>query len=156
MALRLTSATDYAIRSMLYIASLPEDRVVLRTEVAEAQKIPPSFTAKILRALVRAGLLRSSRGVHGGFALARPAAEVNLLEVIEAIEGPLGIAECVPDPLKCEHAVNCPASAVWTLVQERIADILRGITLEALVSAPRRHGKVDFRLEELQRHAAEA
>ena len=57
MALRLTNAADYAVRSMLYIASLPEDRVVLRSEVAETQKVPSSFMAKILRSLSRAGLV---------------------------------------------------------------------------------------------------
>lgn len=144
MALRITNASDYAIRSMLYIASLPEDRVVLRSEVSEAQKIPPSFTAKILRALVRAGLLRSSRGVHGGFALARPAAEISLLDVVEAVEGPIAVTTCVPDPHACDHSGNCPASAVWAAVQQQIARILEGSTLEALVSAPRRNGRVEF------------
>jgi Rrf2 family protein len=144
MALRLTNAADYAIRSMIYIASLPEDRVVLRSEVAEAQRIPPSFMAKILRGLVRAGLLRSSRGVHGGFTLARSAAEINLLEVVEAIEGPLSLTDCVPDPEACQHAANCPANAVWARVQHQIGHVLRKTTLEALVSAPRRNRKVEF------------
>ena len=79
MAFRLTNAADYAIRSMIYIASLPEDQRVLGNEVAEAQKIPTSFMSKVLRSLVRAGMLRSSRGVHGGFSLARPAAEIHRL-----------------------------------------------------------------------------
>lgn len=144
MALRLTNAADYAIRSMIYIASLPEDRVVLRSEVAEAQRIPPSFMAKILRGLVRAGLLRSSRGVHGGFTLARPAAEINLLEVVEAIEGPLSLTDCVPDPEACIHAANCPANSVWARVQHQIGDVLQKTTLEALVSAPRRNRRVEF------------
>lgn len=145
MALRLTNAADYAVRSMLYIASLPEDRRVLRSEVAEAQNIPLSFMAKILRGLVRAGLLSSSRGVSGGFRLARPASQIHLLEIVEAIEGPMGIVDCVPDPQGCDHSANCPASTVWAEVQDEIATILRGVSLEALVSAPRRNGKVEFR-----------
>ena len=88
MALRLTNAGDYAIRSMIFIASLPEDAVVLRSEICESQRIPSSFMAKILRSLVRAQLLRSTRGVNGGFSLARQPAEITLLHVLEAIEGP--------------------------------------------------------------------
>ena len=144
MAIRLTNTADYAIRSMLYIASLPDDCVVLRREVAEAQKIPSSFMAKILRGLVRAGLLHSARGVHGGFTLARPAAEINLLEVVEAIEGPIALTKCVPDAEGCEHSFNCPANAVWATIQEQIGDSLREVTLEALISAPRRNGRVEF------------
>jgi len=146
MALRLTNAADYAVRSMLYIASLPEGRVVLRSEVAETQKIPSSFMAKILRGLVRAGLLRSSRGVHGGFALARPAAEINLLDVVEAIEGPVALTQCIPDPDACEHSANCPANAVWVRVQEKIGEVLQAATLEELISVPRRNGRVEFRV----------
>jgi Rrf2 family iron-sulfur cluster assembly transcriptional regulator len=146
MALRLTNAADYAIRSMLYIASLPEGRVVLRSEVAETQNIPSSFMAKILRGLVRAGLLRSSRGVHGGFSLARSASEISLLDVVEAIEGPVALTSCLPDPEACEHAANCPAHSVWASVQSHIAEILGKATLEVLVSAPRRNGRVELQL----------
>lgn len=145
MAIRLTNTADYAIRSMIYIASLPVERVVLRREVAAAQSIPSSFTAKILRDLARAGLLRSARGPHGGFLMARPAAEINLLEVVEAIEGPLSLTRCVPDPEGCEHSYNCPANAVWSALQEQISVLLRGVSLEDLVSARRHEGKVQFK-----------
>ena len=144
MALKLTNAADYAIRCMLYIASFPEERVVLRAEVAEAQNIPPSFTAKILRELVRAGLLHSSRGVNGGFSMARPAAEVDLLQIVEAIEGPVALTDCIPDPGDCEHSANCPACGVWGEVQAHIVRILRDATLEGLVSSRRRDGRVIF------------
>ena len=144
MALRLTNAADYAIRSMLYIGSFPKDRVVIRSEVADAQNIPLGFMAKILRSLVRADLLRSSRGVNGGFTLARSAGEINLLEIVEAIEGPIALTDCVPDPEGCEHSSNCPAAVVWAEVQEQIAETLRGATLEALVCTPRRGGGVVF------------
>ena len=147
MALRLTNAADYAIRSMLYIASLPEDRVVLRSEVADAQNVPSSFLAKILRELSRAGLLRSSRGVHGGFALARPASEISLLDVVEAIEGPMALTACIPDPDNCEYSANCPANAVWVNVQEKIAEALGSANLEMLVSARRRNGRVELHID---------
>ena len=85
MGLRLTRAADYAVRAMLHLGSLPEGGVALKDEIAHAQNIPPSFMAKILRQLVKTGLLRSARGVNGGFGLQRPAAEINLLDIIEGI-----------------------------------------------------------------------
>lgn len=142
MGLRLTSAADYAIRAMIHLACLPEGTVALRGDVAQAHGIPGSFMAKILRQLVRAGLLTSTRGVHGGFALARPASEINLLQVVEAIEGPLALADCMPDGKGCAWSDACPANLVWEEVQAGMADSLRRATLEALVSAPRRNRKV--------------
>jgi Rrf2 family protein len=142
MGLRLTSAADYAIRAMIHLACLADGGVALRSEIAEAQYIPTSFMAKILRSLVRARLLRSSRGVNGGFSLARPAAEINMLEIVEAIEGPLALTDCVPTPSGCGWSTDCPASAVWLKVQDAMKDTLKGTTLEDLVSTPRRNGRV--------------
>ncbi len=142
MALRLTAAADYAIRAMIHIACVPEGAPAMGNDVARMQGIPASFMAKILRRLVRAGLLRSSRGAHGGFFLARLATEVNLLDVVEAIEGPLTLTTCSNEPGGCQWAPDCPASSVWFTVQERMAEVLRGATLEEMVSMPRRNGKV--------------
>jgi len=142
MGLRLTSAADYAIRAMIHLACLPDGGVALRSEIAEAQYIPTSFMAKILRSLVRARLLRSSRGVNGGFSLARPAADINMLEIVEAIEGPLALTDCVPSPTGCGWAMDCPASAVWLKVQDAMKATLKATTLEDLVSTPRRNGRV--------------
>jgi Rrf2 family protein len=142
MALKLTKADDYAVRAMIHLACLPDGRMAMRSEIAEAQGIPSSFMAKILRSLVRAGLLRSSRGVNGGFALARGAAEVNLLEIVEAIEGSLNVSACVPDPGCCPLSCECPAAPVWFHVQESIQQILEGTSLETLVSTRRRNGRI--------------
>ncbi|MCP3979303.1 MAG: Rrf2 family transcriptional regulator [bacterium] len=138
----LTKAGDYAIRAMIFIGCLPEDAVALRSDVARTQGIPSSFTAKILRRLVRARLLKSSRGVNGGFALARSAAEISMLDIVTAIEGPLSLTSCSCDPEGCEWARDCPASLVWPQVQKSIENALRGISLESLVSAPRANGRI--------------
>ena len=143
MGLRVTTAADYAIRAMIHLACLPEGGLALRSEIAEAQAIPASFMAKILRSLVRARLLRSSRGVNGGFSLARPTADINMLQIIEAVEGPLALLNCVPDPRGCAWSADCPASSVWLSVQENVKDTLRSTSLEALVCTPRRNGRVE-------------
>ncbi len=123
---------------MVHIASMAEGAVALRSDIAEAQGIPPSFMAKILRSLVRARLLRSSRGVHGGFALAKPASRITLLDVVEAIEGPLSLTSCTPDPASCPRSDDCPATTVWLDVQQKMAEVLRGTSLEDLISSQKR------------------
>lgn len=142
MGLRITTAADYAIRAMIHLACLPEGAHALREEIAQAEKIPSSFMAKILRSLVRAQLLHSSRGVNGGFVLARPGVEISLLEIVEAIEGPLHLTACVGSGDGCDNSLDCPAAPVWEAVHDNMRAILGGTSLEALVSAPRRNGRV--------------
>jgi len=120
---------------------MPEGAVALRSDIAEAQGIPPSFMAKILRSLVRARLLRSSRGVHGGFALARAASRISLLDVVEAIEGPLSLTNCTPDPAGCARSDECPATSVWLEVQRKMAEVLKGTSLEDLISVQKRSAR---------------
>jgi Rrf2 family protein len=144
MALKLTKAGDYAIQAMLHLASLPEGTYAMRSEIARAQSSPSSFVAKILRRLVRAKLLTSSRGVHGGFSLARPPAEINFLQVIEAIEGPLRLVDCSHNGAGCSREPECPAASVWGLVENSMRHILSTTSLEELVSARRRNGRVDW------------
>ena len=146
MGLKLTRAGDYAIRAMMHLGSLPEGGVALKDEIAHAQNIPPSFTAKILRQLVKSGLLSSARGVRGGFGLARPAGELNLLDIVEAIEGPIQLTDCAPDPDHCTLSHDCPVSGVWLEVQRQMTQLLRDTTLEALLSTPRKNRRAVFQI----------
>jgi len=133
MGLRLTQGADYAIRAMIHIASLPDGKPAMRRDIARVQRIPGDFVAKILQSLVRAGLLRSSRGTGGGFSLARPREEINLMDVVEAIEGPLAMVACAGG--NCDHQSFCPADAVWQEVQSNIRRVLQRASLESLVSS---------------------
>lgn len=142
MGLKITSATDYAIRAMIHLACVPEGTQTLREHIASVEKIPSSFMAKILRSLVRAQLLQSSRGVNGGFSLARPTDEITLLQIVEAVEGPLQLTACSTEDDSCMRTTVCPAASVWGDVQEQVESILQSATLERLVSTPRRNGRV--------------
>jgi Rrf2 family protein len=142
MGLRFTSAADYGVRAMIHLACLPERAQALREQIATAENIPSSFMAKILRSLVRAGLLNSARGVNGGFSLARDPEAITLLDIIEAVEGPIRLTGCSTSEAECTHTDDCPASRVWLAVQRNVQDILGGTTLEELVSTPRRNGKI--------------
>src|SRR5262245_39801408 len=144
MGLRFTKAADYGVRAMMHIGSLPDDAVALKDDIANTQKIPPSFTAKILRKLVKSGLLRSARGVNGGFSLGRSASQISLLDIVEGIEGPISLTECAPDPEHCALAHDCPVSTVWLEVQRQMTSLLGETTLEALLSTPRKNKRAVY------------
>jgi Rrf2 family protein len=144
MGLRVTKTDDYAMRAMLHLACLPEGSTAMRLEIARALDSPSSFMAKVLRRLVHAKLLESTRGAHGGFSLARPTSEITFLEVLEAIEGPLHLVGQSSDESENAREAECPATAVWSLVEDGMRDILATTTLEDLVSARRRNGKVSW------------
>src|SRR5262245_24174673 len=146
MGLRLTRAADYAVRAMLHLGSLPEGGVALKDEIAHAQRIPPSFMAKILRQMVKAELLSSARGVNGGFALKRAAAEISLLDIIESIEGTIQLTDCAPDPERCTLSHDCPVSSVWLEVQRQMTGLLRDTSLEALLSTPRKNRRAVYNI----------
>jgi Rrf2 family protein len=94
-------------------------------DISEAMMVPKSFLAKILQKLVRAGIVRSFRGVKGGFRLGRAPSEINLLEVIEAIDGPIETNRCVLDPGSCELNRLCPVHPVWVEIKSDIEKRLR-------------------------------
>ena len=142
MSLKVTRATDYAVRAMIHLACLPEGNLALRDDIAQAQGVPSSFMAKILRNLVREDLLHSSRGVNGGFSLSREPSTISLLQVVEAIEGPLSLTSCCGGGRGCQYTSDCPAAPIWATVQESIRTILGDTSLEKLVSTPRRNGRV--------------
>lgn len=133
MGLQLTRGAEYAIRAMTYLARYPEDHIASLHEIGEAQDIPESFLAKILQSLVRGGLTVSQRGAHGGFALARPASQITMQQVIEAVDGPISVNRCVLSPEDCDRNASCTVHVAWLRAQDRLMDVLGSVTLESLV-----------------------
>src|SRR5512145_1035583 len=102
--MQVTREGDYGIRSVLYLARQPLKKVCFINEISEEYKIPRSFLAKILQKLVKAKVVRSYRGVKGGFSLARPPKEISVLDVLVAIEGKMSLNLCVPDKRCCSFS----------------------------------------------------
>lgn len=130
--MQITRRADYGVRTMLDVASLETGESALTHEVAARQAIPLPFLAKIVPALTRAGLLRSQRGAGGGITLARPAGQITLLEVIEAIDGPLALNMCVLWPEECSRSGTCPVHEVWCDARALLADRLGQTTIADL------------------------
>lgn len=122
--MQITRQADYAVRAVLHLANTGDQRTAT-SMIAEAQHIPPSFLAKIISQLSIAGLLHTSRGARGGVTLARDAKDITLLEVVEAIDGPIQLNECVANNGACTFEDDCPLRPVWCDAQEELVGRLK-------------------------------
>ena len=133
--IRLTKQTDYGIVLLSHMAGLPQ-RQFNATELAAESRLPQPTVSKVLKILGRAGLLDSHRGVKGGYTLARAPEEITVTEVITALEGPIGITECIDDtPGECSHEASCPVRGNWHRINEAIRQALDGINLAEMAQA---------------------
>jgi len=131
--MQITRQADYAVRAVLYLARMKSDQRAATSTIAQEQRIPPSFLAKIISQLSIAGLLHTSRGARGGVTLARQPEDITLLEVIEAIDGPIMLNECVGDSATCTFAENCPLKPVWCDAQNELVTRLKGTNFAQLL-----------------------
>jgi Rrf2 family protein len=129
----VTRETDYAVRTVLYLAR-NKDRLISVTEIADAMQIPKSFLAKLLQRLVKSNLLKSSRGVNGGFQLARKPSEVTLLMIMEAMQGPAGINICAIDSMRCSLSSSCSIHPVWVDIRKEVEKRLNKVTIAKLIN----------------------
>ena len=132
--MQITRQADYAVRAVLYLSRLGTNQRAATSEVAQEQKIPPSFLAKIISQLSIAGLLHTSRGARGGVTLAREPKEITLLEVVEAIDGPIQLNECVGENGICTFDSDCPLRPVWCEAQDELVTRLKGTSFAQLMS----------------------
>ena len=140
--LRISRKIDYGLRAMIYLASIPSDSVIPFREIARQMDVPEDFLAKILKTLVDQGLVRSTRGPHGGYALARSAQDVSFLDVIEAVEGPVALNVCLDGEDACGHSTACTMVQVWREGQERMLDVYRQAKLVDLAFKPNSDGHI--------------
>lgn len=131
--MQITRQADYAIRAILYLSQLGPDEKASTSQIAEEKDIPLSFLAKIIAQLSVAGLLQTMRGARGGVTLARPAKDINLLEVVEAIDGPIQINECVNDSYQCSQH-GCPMRGIWQDTQADLVKRLKNSTFDQFVT----------------------
>lgn len=122
--MQITRQADYAVRAVLHLAKMEEGSRAATSRIADEQKIPPSFLAKIVSQLSVAGVVQTSRGARGGVSLARDPSRITLLEVIEAIDGPIMLNECVNDRSVCVFGESCPVHDIWCVAQATLYEAL--------------------------------
>lgn len=132
--MQLTRAADYAIRVMIFLASIPPHKRLLLHDIAHATAAPESFLSKILQSLSRANLILSRRGQAGGFEILPHGREASMREVIEAIDGPLFLNLCLISRRSCTRQTWCPAHPVWERAQQAMLDVLSSAVIADLAS----------------------
>ncbi len=139
--LRVTKLTDYATIVLTALASEPV-AVLSAAGLAERAGLEIPTVAKVLKPLAQAGLVEGFRGAAGGYRLARAADAISLFEVVEAMEGPLGMTECSVHAGACGLESSCSVRANWRRINDVVADALRGMTLADMLlpPAPRARG----------------
>ena len=135
--LELSRKSDYALRAVIYLARISEDRFGRVSEIAKAKDIPQAFLAQILPLLANRGLVKSQQGAHGGYALARLPQAISFLDIIESVEGPLRLNKCVEGQHEdCTILDTCEMHHVWNQAQSQMVDFLRGVTMADMLEAP--------------------
>jgi Rrf2 family protein len=134
--MQLSRAGEYAVRAMLHLAAMEDKGVSQISVISRTWDVPESFLRKILNSLVKARLVISTRGTGGGFRLVKPASEITLLDVFEAIEGKVYLNHCLIGPGSCENTPWCPVHEVWNEAQISFTEVLRKKSLADMVSNP--------------------
>jgi Rrf2 family protein len=132
--MQITRQADYAVRAVLHLAEIKNGGRAPTSKIASEQHIPPSFLAKIISQLSVAGVVQTSRGARGGVSLARDPSEITLLEVVEAIDGPIQLNECVNDPKACPFGDRCKVHEIWCKAQADLVSKLEGTNFASLTS----------------------
>ena len=134
LVVRVSAKADYALRACVELAAAEGEGHVKGERIAQAQEVPVKFLENILGDLRQAGLVRSQRGVEGGYWLARPASEITLADVIRAVEGPLANVRGVrPDSVTYQGAAE-PLRDVWIAVRASLRSVLEAVTLADVAS----------------------
>ncbi|MDO9107259.1 MAG: SUF system Fe-S cluster assembly regulator [Methylovulum sp.] len=130
--LRLSKLTDYATVILSFMAK-DKTRVCAAMEIASATGIALPTVSKILKALVNAKVLMSTRGAKGGYALARAPENISIAAIISALEGPIALTECSISQQTCEQAAGCGIRANWHIINRTIHNALESVTLADLI-----------------------
>lgn len=131
--MQITRQADYAVRAVLHVAQLKENERLATSVIAEEENIPLPFLAKIVSQLSVKGILDAMRGASGGVRLARPASEISLLEVIEAIDGEISLNRCVLNEEACTSTATCPVHEVWCEAQRDLVRRLQATKFDQLL-----------------------
>lgn len=132
--LRVSRLTDYATVVMTCIAAYPT-QVVSAVQIADETRLELPTVSKLLKALGHASLVESFRGVNGGYRLARAASDISLAEIVEAIEGPIGMTECSVADGQCDREAQCGVRGSWQQINNVLDRALRAVSLADMLKS---------------------
>ena len=130
-----SSPTEYAIRGLSEMALRGDEQRIMLDELVAGTNLPRDFMAKVFQRLVHGGLLRSAKGRGGGFSLARPADQITMMQILEAIDGPQTMDRCVVGLERCNDHMPCPQHDLYKPIRQRLKDYLHTTTLADLAAS---------------------
>jgi Rrf2 family protein len=130
--MQVSRKIDYALRAVIHLADEDAERACSVAEIAARERIPRQFLEKIVQELIHKGLVRSRRGPHGGYVLARPAEQVTFKDVIEAVEGPISLNVCVGEHPDCFLLGTCGMQRIWQEGQRRVLELFEKTTIASV------------------------
>ena len=128
-------SAEYAIRAFVYLAQVDQGKFVMARQIAADTDIPGHFLAKILQQLARKGFLRSSKGPTGGFSLKRPADEVSLYDIVDAVDGTTDYERCIGGQSDCNDQAPCGLHESWKRLRGDIIKYLEETTIADVASS---------------------
>lgn len=128
--MQITRQADYAVRAVLELSVNSSRERLTAEEIADRRAIPLAFLSKTLGRLAEAGIVTTRRGVKGGVELGRPPKRISLLEVVEAIDGPIALNQCVIDEDVCRWTDKCPVHDIWCQLQQQVRAQLAEMNFE--------------------------
>ncbi len=137
--IRIARQTDYAARLVLHLVSLGPDASASIAEISQQRLLPVPFVRRMVARLVGAGILKTTRGSKGGVQLGRPPAELSLGDLVEAMEGPIALNECVHPEQACPFKTHCPVQKAWVGLSNRLSEELAAIRFDSLVTSTEGH-----------------
>ena len=131
--MKLSTKGRYGMRAMLDLAQHYDDGLVLVKDVARRQEVSERYLEHLFLSLKTAGLVKSVRGAHGGFTLARAPDKIKLMDIINVSEGPLALVDCVVDASVCSRSSLCATRYLWHELQSAMGEVLGNLTLQDLI-----------------------
>jgi Rrf2 family cysteine metabolism transcriptional repressor len=147
--MKISTKARYGTRALLDLALNANGEIVQLKDIAKRQALSPSYLEHLFIPLIAAGLVKSTRGSRGGVALARPADEIRLREIVEALEGPIFLVECLSGTTVCPRSVACATQDIWSELNEAIGGVLTKTTLADLVERQRHKVRMPVTLYEI-------
>ncbi|MFH2055416.1 MAG: Rrf2 family transcriptional regulator [bacterium] len=132
LTMQFTKAEEYGIFGIMYLATQPKGKITPLSEISENQSVPEKFLAKIFQSLSKSGLIRSHRGVRGGFTLGRPAEKISVKDVVEAIQGPYRISKCLTEPLDSQSPAAAALRQLLIKAQDSLLTVFSSHTIKDL------------------------
>ena len=131
--MKLSTKGRYGVRMMIDLASHYGEGPVLLREIAKRQEISEKYLSNLINPLKATGLLEATRGVHGGYVLGKAPAEITMKDIVQAVEGPVCLVDCVEKPSTCNRASFCIAHELWREAAAGITGVLEKYTLADMV-----------------------